>query len=110
AAARARGVQAFVDAEELERLKGRIAFVRANVPEAEWPALDDAALDATLAELCVGRDSFAELRDADLLGALVTRLGSQAHSLLAKEAPDKVTLPGGRAVRVQYPAGQPPFI
>ena len=110
AAARARGVQAFVDAEELERLKGRIAFVRVNVPEAEWPALDDAALDATLAELCVGRDSLAELRDADFLGALVARLGPQAHALLAKEAPDKVTLPGGRAVRVQYPAGQPPFI
>ena len=110
AAARARGVQAFVDADELERLRGRVAFVRAHLPEAGLPELDDAALDATLAELCVGRDSLAELRDADVLAQLVARLGPQTHALLAKEAPDKVTLPGGRQVRVQYPAGQPPFI
>ena len=110
AAARARGLQAFVDPEELERLRGRVAFVREHLPEAALLPLDDAAVDATLAELCVGRDRLAELRDADFAGALVTRLGPQAHALLAKEAPDKVTLPGGRAVRVQYPAGQPPFI
>ncbi|HEX6838020.1 MAG TPA: ATP-dependent helicase HrpB, partial [Polyangia bacterium] len=109
-AARARGVQAFVDADELERLRGRVAFVRAHLPEAGLAPLDDAALDATLAELCVGRDSLADLRDADLLAALVAHLGPQAHALVAKEAPDKVTLPGGRHVRVQYPAGQPPFI
>jgi ATP-dependent helicase HrpB len=72
--------------------------------------LDDAALDATLAELCVGRDRLAELRDADVLGALIARLGPGAHALLAKEAPDKLTLPGGRQVRVQYPTGQPPFV
>jgi ATP-dependent helicase HrpB len=87
-----------------------VAFVRAHLPEAGLAELDDAALDATLAELCVGRDSLAELRDADVLGALVARLGPQAHALLAKEAPDKVMLPGGRHARVQYPAGQPPFI
>lgn len=110
AAARARGVQAFVDADELERLRGRVAFVRAHLPEAGLPELDDGALDATLAELCVGRDSLAELREADVLGALVARLGPQAHALVAREAPDKVALPGGRQVRVQYPAGQPPFI
>ena len=110
AAARARGLQAFVDPEELERLRGRVAFVREHLPEAELLPLDDAAVDATLGELCVGRDRLAELRDADFVGALVTRLGPQAHALLAKEAPDRVTLPGGRAVRVQYPAGQPPFI
>jgi ATP-dependent helicase HrpB len=109
-AARARGLQAFVDAEELERLRGRVAFVRQHLPEAALSEAGDAELDATLAELCLGRDSLAALRDTDFLGALVTRLGPQAPGLLAKEAPDKVTLPGGRSVRVQYPPGQPPFI
>jgi len=109
-AARARGLQAFVDAEELERLRGRVAFVRQHLPEAALPDVGDAELDATLGELCLGCDRLAELRDADFLGALVARLGPQAPGLLAKEAPDKVTLPGGRSVRVQYPAGQPPFI
>ena len=109
-AARARGLQAFVDAEELERLRGRVAFVRQHLPELALPEMGHAELDATLGELCVGRDRLAELREADFLGALVARLGPQAPGLLAKEAPDKVTLPGGRSVRVQYPPGQPPFI
>jgi ATP-dependent RNA helicase HrpB len=109
-AARARGTAAFVDAEELQRLVGRVAFVRANVAEAGLRDVDAAALDATLFELCRGRDSFAELRDAGFLDALVARLGPNAAALLAREAPERVTLPGGRAVRVQYPTGQAPFV
>jgi ATP-dependent helicase HrpB len=109
-AARARGTAAFVEPEELDRLLGRIAFVRAHLPEAAIPEVNAAALDATLAELCQGRDSFAELREAGFQSALVARLGPNAAALLAREAPEKITLPGGRAVRVQYPGGQPPFV
>jgi ATP-dependent helicase HrpB len=109
-AARARGTHAFVDAEALERLRGRVAFVRAQLPEAGLPELTEDELDAALGEVCVGRDSFAALREAGFLGALVTRLGPQAAALLGKEAPERVTLPGGRAVPVQYPTGQAPFI
>ncbi len=94
----------------LERLRGRVAFVRAHLPEAGLPEVGEAELDATLAELCLGRDSFAELREAGLLGALVARLGPQAAGLLAKEAPEQVTLPGGRQVRGAVSAGQAPFI
>jgi ATP-dependent helicase HrpB len=109
-AARDRGLQAFADAEELERLRGRVAFVRQHLPEAGLPELGDAELDAALAELCVGRDRLADLRDAGFLAAVVARLGPTAAGLLAKEAPERVTLPGGRQTRVQYPAGQAPFI
>ena len=109
-AARARGPVGFVDAEELERLVGRVAFVRAHLPDAGLADVGAAELDATLAALCQGRSSFAELRDAGFLDALVARLGGHAASLLAREAPDRVTLPGGRQVRVQYPTGQAPFV
>jgi ATP-dependent helicase HrpB len=109
-AARARGTAAFVDEEELQRLVGRVAFVRANVAEAGLRDVDAAELDATLLELCRGRDSFAELQGAGFLDALVARLGPSAAALLAREAPERVTLPGGRAVRVQYPTGQAPFV
>lgn len=109
-AARARGLAAFADAEEIERLVGRVAFVRANVPEAQLAAVDAELLDATLGALCRGRSSFAELRDAGVVDAAVARLGDGAAALLAREAPDRITLPGGRAVRVQYPTGQAPFV
>jgi ATP-dependent helicase HrpB len=109
-AARARGTQAFIEPDELERLLGRIAFVRAHLPELGLPEVGPAELEATLAELCQGQDSFAELRQAGFAAALVARLGPGTAALLAKEAPEKITLPGGRAVRVQYPSGQPPFV
>jgi ATP-dependent helicase HrpB len=109
-AARSRGVQAFVEPEALERLLGRVAFVRAQLPELGLPEIGTAELEATLAELCQGRDSLAELREAGFVDALVQRIGSSAPALLAKEAPDKITLPGGRAVKVQYPTGQAPFV
>lgn len=109
-AARARGLPPLVDDEELQRLIGRVAFVRAHVPEAGLPEVDAALLDAALFEACQGRHSFAELRGAGLLDALVTRLGPGAAGLLAREAPERITLPGGRAVRVQYPTGQAPFV
>jgi ATP-dependent helicase HrpB len=109
-AAQARGTLAFVDSESLERLLGRVAFVRAHIPEAGLPEIGAPELDATLAELCQGRDSFAELREAGFLDALMMRLGGNVAALLAKDAPETITLPGGRKVRVQYPIGQAPFV
>jgi ATP-dependent helicase HrpB len=109
-AARARGTHAFVDPEALERTLGRVAFVRAHLPEAGLAEVGEAELEATLAELCQGRDSFESLREAGFVEALLARLGPGVTGMLAREAPDKVTLPGGRPVRVQYPAGQAPFI
>src|SRR5262249_22921659 len=100
----------FVEPEELERLLGRIAFVRAHLPELGLPEVGPVELEATLAEVCQGCDSFAQLRQAGFAAALVGRFGPGTAALLAKEAPEKIPLPGGRAVRVQYPSGQPPFV
>jgi ATP-dependent helicase HrpB len=96
--------------EELERTLGRIAFVRAHLPEAGLPEIGPAELDATLAELCQGRDSFGSLREAGFVAALLARIGPGTAALLAREAPERITLPGGRQVRVQYPVGQAPFV
>ncbi len=109
-AARTRGPHTFVDVESLERLRGRVAFVRANVPEANLPEIGDAELNATLGDVSQGRDSFAELADAGFLEALTARLGAGVGALLAKEAPDRIALPGGRPIKVQYPLGQAPFV
>jgi ATP-dependent helicase HrpB len=109
-AARARGLQAFVENDAMDRLQGRVAFIRTHVPEAGLREIDPAELDATLAELSQGRDSFADLREASFVDALIARLGQGAARLLATEAPEKITLPGGRQARVSYPLHQPPFV
>ena len=63
-----------------------------------------------LRALCAGRRSFAELREADLPGALLARLDPRARAAIERLAPDRVTLPGGRSVRVQYESGKPPWV
>ncbi len=82
----------FVDREELEQLEARAAFAGIEIDARK-----------ALAALCRGRSSFAELAEARLLDSLrppgVDRL-----------APERLTLPGGRQVKVHYEPGKPPWI
>jgi ATP-dependent helicase HrpB len=58
--------------------------------------------------------SFSELttaaREGGLLDALRGRLSDRDRRLLEEVAPEKIRLPGGRHVNVNYPEGQPPWI
>jgi ATP-dependent helicase HrpB len=109
-AALAEGPQRFADPEALAQLKVRVEQLRSAYPEAGFPAFDDAFIRATLEELCVGLRTFNEIREASLLDALQRRLSSEQARLLAREVPDRLTLAGGRSVRVNYEAGKPPWI
>ena len=110
AAALAKGSRAFVDDEALDRLLGRWAFVRASFPELGLPELAESDVDVALAAMCAGSTRFDELRGERLLDALYARLDGKQRRQLDELAPDRVTLPGGRAVRVTYTPGQAPFI
>ncbi|MBI5514850.1 MAG: ATP-dependent helicase HrpB [Deltaproteobacteria bacterium] len=108
--ARAAGPGAFTDPEGLERLRTRVAFAREALPEAGFEALDDARVNDALAALCEGLASFRELREARLLDALRGALGAERRRLLDALAPERVALPGGRWVAVQYERAQRPWI
>ena len=108
------GPRAFADAEDLERLLARVEFVARTFPEAGMPALGDAEVREALAEMCEGRRSFAELREAarggELLERLRRRLTPEQSRLLAQMAPERVALARGRQARVRYESGQAPFV
>ncbi|HEX2570899.1 MAG TPA: ATP-dependent helicase C-terminal domain-containing protein [Polyangia bacterium] len=107
-AALAAGLSQFADPEALARLSARVEFVAAQ--GFDLPRLDPAAVRETLVSLCEGRRSFAELRAADLPAALRARLSPPQQALLERTAPERVTLPGGRRVRVEYEPDKPPWI
>jgi ATP-dependent helicase HrpB len=110
-AALARGARAFAEEGAVDRLAARIAFAARHAPEAGLPPLSEEDLAAALRELCAGRRSFAELREAGLEGALLARLSPTQRGALERLAPDRVTLPGGRSVKVRYEGGdRPPFV
>jgi len=106
----ARGPRAFAPEGALDRLVARLAFAAANAEGAGLSPPTEEDLAAALRDLCAGRRSFAELREADLPGALLARLEPRARAALERLAPERVTLPGGRAVGIQYEAGKPPWV
>jgi ATP-dependent helicase HrpB len=82
----------FADKDALEQLRARAAF--AGSP------LD---VEAGLLKLCNGLTGFAQLASANLLSVL-------RPPRLDQLAPERLTLPGGRQVKVHYEAGKPPWI
>jgi ATP-dependent helicase HrpB len=88
----------------------RLALVARFSPGLGATPPDEAAVRLALTASCQGRRSFAELREADLPGALLDLQPGPVQAALARLAPERITLPGGRAVRVTYQAGKPPWI
>jgi ATP-dependent helicase HrpB len=106
----ARGPRAFAPEGELDRVVARIGFAAAHAPAAAFSTPSDGDLADALVALCVGRRSFAELRDGSLPGALLDRLSAKARAAVERFAPERIVLPGGRGARVHYEAGKPPWI
>jgi ATP-dependent helicase HrpB len=83
-------------------------------PDKEFPTLFEADVRESLARLCESRRSFAELREATRAGGLQDelrrKLTQEQSRLLATLAPERVTLANGRQPRVNYEAGQSPWI
>ncbi len=109
-AAIAKGVRHFVDGDSLDRALARMRFVRANFGEASMPESDERALQALVREACVGMRSFDELRKADLAALVLEGLESAQRRLLDEAAPERVELPGGRRVKIEYPQDAAPYI
>ena len=105
-AAVAKGARAFTPEGELDRWLARARFV-AEHAGFEAPGDDD--VTRALEEMCEGKRSFAELRKSSLLDVLASRLPGHAAAKIAALAPDRVTLTAGRAVRIEYESGKPPW-
>jgi ATP-dependent helicase HrpB len=82
----------FTGKEELEQLRARASFAGIEID-----------VEAALVSLCRGRSSFAQLASAHVLDAL-------RPPRLDQIAPERLTLPGGRQVKVHYEPGKPPWI
>ncbi len=102
AAAAARGPAGFVEDGDIDRLQERLDFVARAVPAAGIARLSGEDMAAALREACKGRRSFAELRNAGLLDAIIAGIPRAGRALLDRMAPDRISLPGGRSLRVHY--------
>jgi ATP-dependent helicase HrpB len=105
-AAIARGARRFAPEGALDRWLARARFAATH--DTSIAAPDDRKVEATLREECAGKRSFLELRES-FMSALEGQLDPKSRARVTALAPDRVTLMGGRAVRVEYDPGKPPW-
>jgi ATP-dependent helicase HrpB len=96
--------------EEAGHFINRLCFLRQAMPELQLPDLGDDPLRGLLPWLCIGRQSFAELRRAAILPALKAALTSAQLAALDREAPERLRVPSGSLLPLRYERGQPPIL
>lgn len=110
-AAQARWDQIFPpDDPDVAQLIARVACLREWMPEFEWPDWSLSGLQALLPHVVPGCRSLAELRGAPWQVVLRGQLSPAQRSLLDREAPERVQVPSGSRIAIEYAAGKPPVL
>lgn len=98
------------DDVEVANFVQRVRCLRAWMPELGLPEFDVASLRAVLAGLCEGRRSFEDLRKAPWLDGLRGSLDYKQLQVLEREAPERLAVPSGSQIRLEYEFGRPPVL
>jgi ATP-dependent RNA helicase HrpB len=88
----------------------RTRWLRKWMPELNLPAFDESELRELLPWLCAGKRSFEEVRNADWLGVLQGRLTHAQLQAVEREAPERIEVPSGSKIRLEYEQGRPPVL
>ena len=83
------------------------------MPELDLPAFDPEDLRRLLPGLvagAAGKRSFADLRRAPLLDVLRGALSWEQLQTLEREAPERLEVPSGSRIKVEYEPGRPPVL
>lgn len=95
---------------EAGRFRTRVRCLRAWLPDLGLPAFDAADLGELLGHLARGRRSLAELRNGPWLDLLRGQLTYQQTQALDRDAPDRLEVPSGSHIRLEYAEGRPPVL
>ncbi len=95
---------------EAGRFRARVRCLKSWLPESNFPAFDAVDLLGLLEHLARGRRSLAELRTGPWLDLLKGQLSFEQSRLLDREAPDRLEVPSGSLIRIDYEEGRPPVL
>jgi ATP-dependent helicase HrpB len=88
----------------------RVGCLAKWIPELELPVLDEEGLRAILPAISQGCRSFDELRKAPWLGMIQGLLTPQQRQAIERETPERILVPSGSRIKLQYEPGKPPLL
>jgi ATP-dependent helicase HrpB len=88
----------------------RVRCLAEWMPELQLPKFDADQLREVLRSLCATCRSFDELRKAPWLDYLKGQLTSQQLALVDREAPERLPVPSGNRIKIEYSQGKPPVL
>jgi ATP-dependent helicase HrpB len=100
----------FRDISELPEFQARLSLITRTFPEENLPEFGDIEIREAVEQLCRGRRSIDELAHLSLLDTLLDRLSERQRAMIRREAPDRIKLKSGRAVRIHYETAKSPWI
>ncbi|HET6424918.1 MAG TPA: ATP-dependent helicase HrpB [Planctomycetaceae bacterium] len=110
-AARVRWSRVFPPNDEaVSQLVARLQCLHEWMPDAGFPAWTDDQLQALLPDLAAGCRSFRELRAAPWTAVLKQSLSPPQQLLLEREAPERLTVPSGSRIALDYAPGRAPIL
>lgn len=96
--------------DEFSNFLARLRCLREWLPNLGLPAFDDDQLRELLPEICHGRRSFAELRQAPWSEFLKGHFTHAQLQALEREAPERLEVPSGSRIALRYEPGRPPIL
>lgn len=92
------------------RFLTRLRCLRAWMPELNLPELDGTAHSEVLESLARGRRSLADIRNGPWLDVLRGSLTYAQLQTVEREAPDRLAVPSGSQIKLEYEEGRPPVL
>ncbi len=112
-AIRARGLELLPWDRDTTQLRARLGFLHRHIGD-PWPAMDeDTLLDelgAWLGPFLGGVRRVADLRRVPLADALRSRVPYEVHRRIDELAPERLEVPSGSRIRLDYTAGEVPAL
>ncbi|HEV2330810.1 MAG TPA: ATP-dependent helicase HrpB [Verrucomicrobiae bacterium] len=94
----------------VEQWVARLNFLCVHCPELQLPPFNDEDKQHVVEQLCHGAISYKDIKEREVMPVVTSWLSHAQRELLDKHAPERLSLPNGRAPKVTYENGKSPFI
>ncbi|HUA37069.1 MAG TPA: ATP-dependent RNA helicase [Candidatus Sulfopaludibacter sp.] len=94
----------------VEQWLARLHLVCRHCPELQLPAITEGDRQHIIEQLCHGAVSYKDIKEREVKPLVMSWLSATQRELLDKHAPERLTLPNGRAPKVVYEDGKSPHI